>query len=156
MVLIVLVNHGRVLKLQSHVCCLICLYEGLRNRWLVGSMNSSTNGKQKKCFTRIVLYIKHMQHVCYWCEILHWLNPHLIRTAPCYYFYQECQEEINVQVLPKLNAIRLCGVKLCSPSEAMDVEPPTDDIKSDVSTSVLSLHEKIENIQTIIQLQRLR
>lgn len=61
-------------------------------------------------------------------------------------------------MLPKLEVIRLSGVKLCSPSQEADEEPqPVDEkIKTEVTTTVLSLHEKIEHLQTVIQLQRLR
>jgi hypothetical protein len=51
--------------------------------------------------------------------------------------------------------IRLAGVKFCSPSEESS-ELVAEEIKTEVSTTVLSLHEKIESLQTIIQLQRLR
>ena len=51
--------------------------------------------------------------------------------------------------------IRLAGVKFCSPSGESS-EPVAEEIKTEVSTTVLSLHEKIESLQTIIQLQRLR
>jgi hypothetical protein len=53
--------------------------------------------------------------------------------------------------LPKLEVIRLAGVKFCSPSEESS-EPVAEEIKTEVSTTVLSLHEKIESLQTIIQL----
>ena len=61
-------------------------------------------------------------------------------------------------MLPKLEVIRLAGVKLCSPSQEGDEEPlPVDEeIKTEITTTVLSLHEKIEHLQTVIQLQRLR
>lgn len=61
-------------------------------------------------------------------------------------------------MLPKLEVIRLVGVKLCSPSQEADEEPQPvgEEIKREVSTTVLSLHEKIEHLQTIIQLQTLR
>ena len=61
-------------------------------------------------------------------------------------------------MLPKLEVIRLAGVQLCSPSQEGDEEPqPVDEeIKTEITTTVLSLHEKIEHLQTVIQLQRLR
>ena len=68
---------------------------------------------------------------------------------------QECQQEIDEEVLPKLEIIRLAGAKVCTPSEEGS-EPVGEDIKSEVSTTVLSLHVKIETLQTVVQLQMLR
>ncbi|XP_028414728.1 nuclear anchorage protein 1-like isoform X2 [Dendronephthya gigantea] len=68
---------------------------------------------------------------------------------------QECQDEIDSNVLPKLEVIRLAGVNLCSPPDAT-AEPVPEEIKTEVLTTVLSLHERIENLRSAISLQILR